>query len=384
MKPTLQSLCQWMLALAVGFGATASPAVPAQTLTRTESTFTNPLKDNGPDPWVYVWKGVFYYMNTTGKNLTIWKTTDITDLRNAEKKIVWTPDPGKAWSSEIWAPELTRWNGKWYIYFAADSGHNDTHRIFVIENPADDPTEGRWTFKGQVADSTNRWAIDADVFESHGQHYMLWSGWEGEANGEQDIFIARMSNPWTIDSARTLISSPNHGWEKHGNSGDGKHVYVNEGPEALIHGDDIFVVFSGCWTDHYALGALRAKAGADLLKARSWKKLPNALLSSDPSAEAFGTGHNGFFKSPDGTQDWIIFHANPEAHQGCGGHRAPRIQPFTWNTDGTPNFGKPVPLGQPLPKPSGTPLKSGAVPLDSFGQSSKSVAGFDDQPNHIF
>ena len=29
-----------------------------------------------------------------------------------------------------------------------------------------------------------------------------------------------------------------------------------------------------------------------------------------------------------------------------------RIQRFTWNADGTPNFGTPVPLGQPLEKPA--------------------------------
>ncbi|HTD16183.1 MAG TPA: family 43 glycosylhydrolase, partial [Chthoniobacterales bacterium] len=63
-------------------------------------------------------------------------------------------------------------------------------------------------------------------------------------------------------------------------------------------------------------------------------------------------GHNGFFKSPNGKEDWIIYHANPEPSEGCGNFRSPRIQRFTWNVDGTPNFGTPVPLGQPLEKPA--------------------------------
>jgi hypothetical protein len=29
------------------------------------------------------------------------------------------------------------------------------------------------------------------------------------------------------------------------------------------------------------------------------------------------------------------------------------MQKFTWNADGSPNFGVPVPSGQPLPVPSG-------------------------------
>jgi GH43 family beta-xylosidase len=53
-------------------------------------------------------------------------------------------------------------------------------------------------------------------------------------------------------------------------------------------------------------------------------------------------GHNGFFKSPNGTEDWIVYHAWPtSAGQGAGGERSARAQKFTWNSDGTPNFGSP-------------------------------------------
>jgi len=43
-------------------------------------TFKNPLLPVGPDPWVIYHDNYYYYMNTTGKNLTIWKTKDITDF----------------------------------------------------------------------------------------------------------------------------------------------------------------------------------------------------------------------------------------------------------------------------------------------------------------
>ena len=69
-------------------------------------------------------------------------------------------------------------------------------------------------------------------------------------------------------------------------------------------------------------------------------------------AHAYSPGHNGFFMSPNGKQDWIIYHANPEAGQGGGGMRSPRIQKFTWGKDGVPDFGKPVGLGEVLQKPA--------------------------------
>jgi len=120
-------------------------------------------------------------------------------------------------------------------------------------------------------------------------------------------------------------------------------------------GDTIFIFYSAstCWTDFYELGMLRARASDNLLDRASWKESPVAVFWQSPKARAFGTGHNSFFKSPDGTQDWIIYHANPEASQGCGKHRAPRAQPFTWKPDGTPDFGRPLPLGEPIARPAG-------------------------------
>jgi GH43 family beta-xylosidase len=316
-------------------------------------TFTNPLLPNGPDPWVIWWEGFYYYLDSTSDNLTLRKTADITGLRNAEKKVVWVPEPGHPWSNDLWAPELHRWGDKWYIYFAADAGDNASHRIYVVENDNDDPIEGTWTFKGKISDSSDKWAIDPDTFELNGEHYLLWSGWEGDKDGEQDLFIAHLSNPWTIDSPRTLISKPTYPWEKHGDL-PGRHVNVNEGPEFISHDNKMFIFFSasGCWTDFYALGVLEANLDANPLDPKSWTKINHPFLSTDPSANSFGPGHNGFFKSPNGQEDWIIYHANPEPGEGCNNFRSPRIGRFTWNTDATPNFGRPAPLGQPLEKPA--------------------------------
>jgi GH43 family beta-xylosidase len=347
-------LCGLMFAMGVvGLGQTDGVRGSKAAAETGDDTFRNPLLENGPDPWVVWWNGFYYYSNTTGTNLTLRKTVDITDLRHAETKVVWVPEAGHAWSSEVWAPELHRWGKKWYIYFAADAGENSTHRIYVVENDNDDPMQGTWTLKGKIGDATDRWAIDATTFELKGQHYLVWAGWQGDKDGEQELYIAHMSNPWTIDSERTMISRPTYAWEEHGDL-PGRHVNVNEGPEVLLHGDKVFVVFSAsaCWTDFYSLGVLEASADADVLDAKSWRKIDHPFLSTDQSAGAFGTGHNGFFKSPNGKEDWIIYHANPAPGEGCGNMRSPRIQRFTWNADGTPNFGKPVPLSQPLEKPA--------------------------------
>jgi GH43 family beta-xylosidase len=146
----------------------------------------------------------------------LWKTKSLTDLQTAPQKTVFKPPKGTMYSKQLWAPELHYINNRWYLYFAADSGRNEDHRIWVLENAAKDPLEGEWTLKGKVADATNKWAIDASVFQHNKTLYMVWSGWEGDSNGQQDIYIARLKNPWTIDGKRVRIASPVFDWERHG------------------------------------------------------------------------------------------------------------------------------------------------------------------------
>jgi GH43 family beta-xylosidase len=290
-------------------------------------------------------------MRTLGDRLSIYQTPKITELSTATVTTIYTPPTGTAYSKELWAPEIHYLQGKWYVYFAADDGDNKNHRMYVIENAAATPTAGTWTFKGKIADPTDKWAIDGSVFDYNGQLYFIWSGWEGDTNIQQNIYVAKMSNPWTIEGNRVLISSPTYNWEK-----VGAPPAVNEGPEAIKNpAGQLFLTYSasGCWTDDYALGLLTLKAGGDPLVASDWSKSPNPVFSKKPANNAYAPGHNGFFTSKDGKENWIIYHANTSAGQGCGDVRNPRIQPFTWNADGTPNFGEPVSTAVKIKKPSG-------------------------------
>jgi GH43 family beta-xylosidase len=331
-----------------------TPSTPQ--LTQSAKGLINPLLPVGPDPWVEFKDGYYYYMNTTVTDLTLWRTRSMADLGSAPKKIVWSPPASGPYSHDIWAPEIHFLEGKWYIYFAADAGDNQTHRIFVLENSNRDPFQGQWEMKGKISDASDKWAIDASVFEDQGRSYMIWSGWEGDENGTQSIYIARLRNPWTVEGPRTRISTPEYPWEKVGDvdpkvlPGNPPHIDVNEGPEVLKHENKIFLTYSAsaCWTDYYALGMLTAVSGSDLLDGKSWTKSRQPVFQPSAEASVYATGHNSFFKSPDG-RDWIMYHANSASGQGCGWHRLPRAQPFTWKTDGMPDFGKPVAAGVAIP-----------------------------------
>jgi GH43 family beta-xylosidase len=322
-----------------------------------QQTFTNPLLPAGADPWCIYKDGYYYYTNTTARNITIWKTDNIAKLASAQKKVIFTPPPHKSYSRALWAPEIHFLKGKWYIYFAADSGDNKGHRMWVLENASADPLLGSWTLKGKLETPEDKWSIDGTVFEHEKKLYFLWSGWEGDNNGQQDIYIAKMKNPWTIKGKRVRLSSPTLEWEKHGdlnNKNDVSHVNVNEGPQILRNQDKLFLVYSasGCWTDFYALGMLSTKANCNIMDSTSWTKSPQPVFRQSRENKVYGTGHNSFFKSPNGKEDWILYHANNEPGQGCGRFRTPRAQKFTWKADGSPDFGIPVKESVPLPIPA--------------------------------
>ena len=329
-----------------GGGSNPTPNPPA-------NTFTNPLLSSGPDPWVIQKDNSYYYTNTLGNRIALWKTTKMSDLKNAPAFTIWSAPASGANSKNIWAPELHYINNKWYVYYTAGSSSDlSTQRTFVLENSNADPLSAGWTDKGQIDDPANNYfAIDGTVLNYNSNNYFIWSGQASASDNTQRIYIAKMSDPWTLSTSRVLLSSPQYAWEMMG-----APPAVNEGPETLKNSSGkVFLIYSasGCWTDDYALGMLTLKDNGDPLNAADWTKSATPVFTKKPSGNVYGPGHNGFFKSADGTEDWIIYHANSSSGQGCGDTRNPRMQKFTWNANGAPNFGEPVATGAAIQKPSG-------------------------------
>lgn len=331
-------------------------------------TFTNPLFSFGPDPWALCHEGTYYYMHTMVDSLVLWKTDDVTAMKDAPHKTIWIPtDPSN--SKNLWAPEIHNIDGKWYVYYAADDGNTDNHQLYVLENANADPFEGEFVMKGRIStDKNNNWAIDGSMFRYDNDWYMVWSGWQTRRvdTETQCIYIARMENPWTLGSERVLISKPELEWERQHYNPNGWNpdytVYVNEGPQPLFSPNNkyLHVAYSasGVWTPHYALGLLTCKVGDDVLNPDSWIKSAKPVFRQAPENGVYGTGHNSFFKSPDGTEDYILYHARDTEVDppGKGDTRSPRAQKIEWNEHDYPEFGVPLATSVKLPKPSGTAI----------------------------
>ncbi len=329
-------------------------------------TFKNPLFQKGPDPWALWHDGNYYYMHTLQDSLVLWVTPDITNVKNADRKTIWIPTDPKN-SKNLWAPEIHHINNKWYVIYTADDGNTDNHQLYVLENENKNPFDGKFVMKGRVStDKDNNWAIDGSYFENNGKLYMVWSGWQTRRvdTETQCIYIAEMENPWTLRSERVLISKPELEWERHYKNGNGWNppytIYVNEGPQPLKSPQSKYIHIaysaSGVWTPYYALGLLTAKTDSDLLNPNSWAKASEPVFKQSPENGVFGTGHNSFFKSPDGKEDYILYHARDTEVDppGAGDTRSPRTQKISWGDDDYPVLGIPLPISEELPKPSGT------------------------------
>lgn len=307
--------------------------------------FKNPIKTpNGSDPQMVYWDGYYYLTSTTWSNIQITRATTIAGLKTARAQVVWT-DSNSSRCCNVWAPEIHRVNGRWYIYYTAGptgSDYTKNQKTWVIQGGTNNPLEP-YTFLSQVISPNNNVAnLDSSVYEINSKTYYIYSAW---TNQGQSIFIALMNTPSTIGPS-TRISTPTMAWET-------VQWSVNEGPIGLTSpaGDRHYIFFSAssCDTSSYALGYLALTPGSDPLVAGSWKKSSNAVFAS--ANGAYGPGHNGFFKSPSGKEDWIVYHANSNANGHCDGNRSTRIQKIGWTADGVPQLGSPTNVDTEIPEP---------------------------------
>lgn len=337
--------------------ALALPALgaPASALASASgSTFTNPLFAGG-DPWVTRVDGVYYYSASDCgvAGICLKRSRSLSGLVRAPWVGVWNP-PRKngANSREIWAPEIHHLGGRWYIYYAADDGDNDHHRLYVLES-----SRARGPYReadtgypdGRLAESSGDWAIDPDVFvAADGRLYLTWSCTDyRDSRFPQRICLARMRDPLHVSGPTVRLSAPTERWEVRGKP-------IQEGPVGYARDGRTYITYSASasWIpDDYAVGLLTLAPHASPMDRAAWTKSGPIF---DHHGTVYGPGSVVFVPSPDGRQWWNMYHAIDRLDctpaYRC---RDIRMQPMHFDADGAPILGVPVDAGVPLPLPSG-------------------------------
>ncbi|MFJ5876678.1 glycoside hydrolase family 43 protein [Streptomyces sp. S1] len=294
------------------------------------------------DPSVLRVGGTYVAVQSTGNGIDVRQASSTAGLATAPARRIWTDVRNLG---EVWAPEIVRDGGRYHVYFTA--GRGAAHRMYAISSAS--PDSG-YTAETKLALPDDKWAIDGTLFTFNGQRWFVWSGWAGDTNVEQNLYIARMSSPTTPTGARYVISQPREPWERVvGNP------YINESPEAIKDPNgQLHVVYSanGSWSDRYCLADLRLRAGGDPTHVWDWYKSNGCLFGShrdammsgwDPTLRVDGPGHHTFVlldgdiatSPPAGPTFPLMFHAVPKGTPYAWENRYWYTGGFCWWGDTT-------------------------------------------------
>ncbi|CAG9982463.1 unnamed protein product [Clonostachys byssicola] len=319
--------------------------------------FTNPIKTlNGSDPQMVYDDGYYYLTSTSWTTVEITKARTIEGLKTAIPTVIYDDKSDPLRTRNWWAPEIWRLNGRWYVYFSTSINGTWGEMLpsltqWVLEGGTGAPLDEPFSLVGKIRpDNYHGGMLDGTVYNIDGQDYFIFSSVasDDESPNGASLWISKLLDPTTVGPA-TMIAYPEFDWEHEVSA-------VLEGPAGITSpSGEVWVVYSAdsCNGPEYKLGGMKLTAGADPLLASSWTKLQEPLLVTSVENGLYGPGHNGFFKSPDGTQDWMVFHANRNSNGSCDAKRQTFIQQVQWNEDGSPQLAPPLPAGTEIQAPSG-------------------------------
>ncbi|WP_344489699.1 family 43 glycosylhydrolase [Streptomyces enissocaesilis] len=359
--------CLLIIAMLLTGSLFAVSNAPGSAAAAPANTFRNPLSP-APDPYITHHNGRYYAVETGGDNTLRMRTAaSLGGLLAAPAAVIWTETNANR-NRNIWAPVVVSLNDRWYVYWTGDDGDVSKHRMQVLESDGlisqGATPAGPYHYKAQLNDpSSGYFGIDGVPFLHNGSLYFVWAS--GYCCGFDRLRLAPMANPWTLTG--TSYEMPVDICDA-----------VAEAPATLHRNGRTFLTYSVCDTGKptYQMKMLSIGDGADPMNGGHWRN-HGTVFASNPAAGAYSVGSNGFFTSPDGTQDWIVYQAKNTDAAGDNTYagRDTRAQRFTWNADGTPNFGTPVAKGADLALPSGDPGPAPRVVNDTDTEGSGTVTG---------
>lgn len=321
----------------------------------TSLTYQNPVWPGYfADPFVLK-VGNDYFAYGTGSDVGDGRQSDgrVFPLLHSRDLVEWTqlggalePLPG-AMSVAYWAPEVAERDGTYFLYYAADMrlraatarhpagpfldiGKNllPDEPFSIDANPFRDPKDGRWYlffakdyFDGRVGTGTAVVPLADDMVTPL----------------EAPRTVVRASNDWQIfERQRHWYDRVWEAW------------HTVEGPFVVEHSGKYYCLYSGGRWETADYGVSYAVADHPLGPwCDEWSQAGPAVLRGLPG-RVLGPGHNSVVRGPDGTSQWVVYHAwDPDktARRLC-------IDPLVFTADGPRCLG-PTLGPQPLVVPRG-------------------------------
>lgn len=309
--------------------------------------YLNPIvAGDRPDPSILKDGDDYYMVFSTFESypaLTIWHSPDM---------INWQPiGPALThYIGSIWAPELTKHNGRYYVYIPAKlPGHNSNYVVWA------DDIRGPWSEPIDL-NADKRYPDRIDPGHLVGE------------DGKRYLFFSHGDYVQLADDGLSLVGEMRHiydGWQ-YPQEWD-VESYSQEGPKMMKHSDYFYMVTAvggtaGPPTGHMVIAARSASVHGP------WENSPyNPIIRTESAAEKWWSrGHATLIEGPTSGDWYMMYHGYENGFHTLG--RQTMLEPIEWTDDGwfrTKGFD----VGQPIPAPKGGIAGPHGMPLsDDFSR----------------
>ncbi len=300
-------------------------------------TYTNPVYPHYfADPFAFR-HGDWYYAVGTGASDD---PSRVCPMLRSRDLVNWEPlgaclvKLANGFGTDYWAPEIAYSDGLFYLYYSVGFGDKGHHlRVATSEQPT-----GPYIDAGPLTDSNKvPFSIDGSPFrDDDGEWYLYYAtDFPEQIEGRPGtaLVVDRLVDMTSLAGEPRTVLRASRDWQRYQLD---RSMYdavwdwhTLEGP-SVVKRDGLYYCFysGGNWqNDTYGVDFCVAEhplgpfSGADLDEPRVLKTIP---------AQVFGPGHNSLVTGPDGTTDFIVYHAwdaDATARRMC-------IDPIEWTAAG--------------------------------------------------
>jgi arabinan endo-1,5-alpha-L-arabinosidase len=297
-------------------------------------------------------EGDTYYLFCTGVGISVWSSKDLQNWRKEApvfaKAPKWAVDTIPGFRGHIWAPDVTRQNGQWYLYYSVSAFGKNTSAIGVATNKTLDSTstEFKWVDHGRVIQSypgkTNWNAIDPNIItDKKGTAYMVFgSFWDGLKMFRLTKDLLQPAEPIekmpTVASRKKTSSATNppsvdnNPADAGGNAIEAPFIF-KKGPYYYFFASIDYCCKGEKSTYKMIVGRSKNVKGPYVDKDGVELRRGGGSILLQGNKEWYGVGHNSVYTF-DG-KDYLVYHGYDAADKGIS---KLNIQELAWDKKGWP------------------------------------------------